>query len=131
MAAMAKDAIDLPKLSGGVISAEGRLDGELIRVTLAGTADAEARADLDVFVKKVHTESLRLAATAVAIDFREVEFMNSACFKIFVAWMAQLRDLAPDKQYRVQMRSNPGLLWQRRSLPALSALALGLVTIES
>lgn len=124
-------SIELPKLSGGVISAEASADDGTVRVRLAGTADLEAKADLEVFVKKLHTEAVRLATRKVVVDFRELEFMNSSCFKIFVSWLAQVRDLEPAQQYRIHLLSNPSLLWQRRSLAALSCFAVDLVAIET
>jgi anti-anti-sigma factor len=123
--------IELPKLSGGVISAEATGDAGVIRVRFSGTADLEAKDDLEVFVKKLHREALRLSATKVIIDFRELEFMNSSCFKIFVALLAQVRDLEVAQQYRIHLLSNPNMLWQRRSLAALSCFAVDLVAIET
>ena len=123
--------LDLPKLSGAVMTAEGRLADGSLAVTFAGTADSETRDQLEVFVKQVHVEALRLKMPEVIVDFRELEFMNSSCFKIFVSWLAQLRDLSADSQYRIQIRSNPNLLWQRRSLAALSCFAIDLVTIQT
>lgn len=123
--------LQLPTVSGTVMTAEGRLTDGMLAVTFAGTADSETRDQLDEFVKQVHTEALRLKVPQVIVDFRELEFMNSSCFKIFVAWLAQLRDLGADSQYRIQIRSNPNLLWQRRSLAALSCFAIDLVTIQT
>jgi hypothetical protein len=123
--------IELPKLSGGVISAEASADAGVVRVRFSGTADLEAKDDLEVFVKKLHREAVRLSATKVIVDFRELEFMNSSCFKIFVAWLAQVRDLEATQQYRIHLLSNPNLLWQRRSLAALSCFAVDLVAIET
>ncbi|HEV7555935.1 MAG TPA: hypothetical protein VGO00_10790 [Kofleriaceae bacterium] len=123
--------LELPKVSGVVMTAEGRLTDGMLSVTFAGTADSETRDQLDEFVKQVQTEALRLKVPQVIVDFRELEFMNSSCFKIFVAWLAQLRDLTADTQYRIQIRSNPNLLWQRRSLAALSCFAIDLVTIQT
>jgi hypothetical protein len=123
--------IELPKLSGGVISAEASADAGVVRVRFSGTADLEAKDDLEVFVKKLHREAVRLSATKVIVDFRELEFMNSSCFKIFVAWLAQVRDLEARQQYRIHLLSNPNLLWQRRSLAALSCFAVDLVAIET
>jgi hypothetical protein len=82
-------------------------------------------------VKKLHKEAVRLSASKVIVDFRELEFMNSSCFKIFVAWLAQVRDLEATQQYRIHLLSNPNLLWQRRSLAALSCFAVDLVAIET
>lgn len=123
--------IELPKLSGGVISAEASADAGVVRVRFSGTADLEAKDDLEIFVKKLHREAVRLSATKVIVDFRELEFMNSSCFKIFVAWLAQVRDLEATQQYRIHLLSNPNLLWQRRSLAALSCFAVDLVAIET
>jgi len=123
--------IELPKLSGGVISAEASADAGVVRVRFSGTADLEVKDDLEVFVKKLYCEAVRLAATKVIVDFRELEFMNSSCFKIFVAWLAQVRDLEATQQYRIHLLSNPNLLWQRRSLAALSCFAVDLVAIET
>jgi hypothetical protein len=123
--------LELPKLNGAVMTAEGRLSDGSLAVTFAGTADSETRDQLEGFVKQVHVEALRLKVPEVVVDFRELEFMNSSCFKIFVAWLAQLRDLGADSQYRIQIRSNANLLWQRRSLAALSCFAIDLVTIQT
>lgn len=123
--------IELPKLSGGVISAEATGDAGIIRVRFSGTADLEAKEDLEVFVKKLHREAVRLSASKIIVDFRELEFMNSSCFKIFVAWLAQVRDLEAAQQYRIHLLSNPNQLWQRRSLAALSCFAVDLVAIET
>jgi anti-anti-sigma factor len=124
-------SIELPKLSGGVISAEASSEGGVVHVRFSGTADLEAKDDLQGFVNKLHREAERISATKVIVDFRELEFMNSSCFKIFVAWLAQVRDLDPSKQYRIHLLSNPSLLWQRRSLAALSCFAVDLVAIET
>ena len=124
--------LQLGKVKSAVMTADGKLvDGNILAVTFVGTADSESRAELDTFVKKVSDEAVRLHVPEVVVDFRELEFMNSSCFKIFVAWLAQLRDLPAEDQYRIQIRSNANLLWQRRSLAALSCFAIDLVTIQT
>lgn len=123
-------SLDLVRLNNPVMTAEPQLADGTISVRFGGTADVEAKADLEPFIKKLHLESQRLGVTAVRLDFRELQFMNSSCFKIFVAWLAQVRDAEPHQQYRIQMLSNPSMLWQRRSLAALSCFASNLVTIE-
>jgi len=37
----------------------------------------------------------------------------------------------PSGQYRIRFLSNPSILWQRRSLHALSCFAAELITIEA
>lgn len=123
-------SLELPAMQG-VMSSAGNLEGQTVRVRFSGTADLEARADLERYMRKLHDEAVRLTANKVVIDLRELEFMNSSCFKIFVSWLAQVRDLPPAQQYRIHLLSNPNLLWQRRSLAALSCFAVDLVAIET
>ncbi|HWO24994.1 MAG TPA: hypothetical protein VNO30_39915 [Kofleriaceae bacterium] len=124
--------IEVPKLSGSVISADATSEESIVRARFSGTADLEAKDDLQLFVSKLHPESVRISAKEVIVDFRELEFMNSSCFKIFVNWLAQVRDLDASKQYKILILSNPTQhLWQRRSLAALACFAVDLVKIES
>jgi anti-anti-sigma factor len=121
----------LPDVAGDQLTIEGRAADGAINVRIAGTADTAVRAQLDDYVRRLHTEAVRLRVPAVVVDLRELEFMNSSCLKVFVVWLAQLRDLEPSSYYKVRIRSNPELLWQRRSLAALSCFAIDLVTIET
>jgi hypothetical protein len=123
--------LQLPEIETHTMTATAKLAEATIAVRLAGTADTEIRASLDQFVQQLHLEAVRLTAANVTVDLRELEFMNSSCLKVFVTWLAKLRDLEASKQYRIQIRSNPQLLWQRRSLAALSCFAADLVTIET
>lgn len=116
---------------GDQLGITGRILDGVVEVKLAGTADTAVRAELDDYVTKLHAEAIQLKVPAVIVDLRELEFMNSSCLKVFVAWLALLRELEPTSQYKVRIRSNPALLWQRRSLAALSCFAIDLVTIET
>lgn len=121
---------DLPQLANTVITAESTLEDGAIRVRFTGTADVEAKSPLDAFIKQLHATTSQLALGKVVLDVRELTFMSSACFKILVAWLAVVRDSEASQQYRIDIRSNPNKLWQRRSLAALSCFASNLVTIE-
>ena len=123
--------LELPPITGKHMTSTGTFEDGVIRIKLAGTADAEVRVELDRVVKKLHEEALRLGASKVRVDFRELEFMNSSCFKVFVTWLAQVRELDPARQYRIHIVSNPDQHWQRRSLAALSCFAVDLVAIET
>jgi anti-anti-sigma factor len=123
--------LELPDVSGDHVTIRASLADNTIEARLAGTADTEVRSTLQDYINSMHWEAARIGVAAVVVDLRELEFMNSSCLKVFVAWLAQLRDLDPAKQYKVRFRSNPALLWQRRSLAALSCFAIDLVTIET
>lgn len=123
--------LQLPKLDVPILSADASLTESVMTVHFRGTADIESKPDLDHYVAAVHQEACRVGATKVIVDFRELEFMNSSSFKVFVTWLSQLQDLTTDKQYRIHFLSNPSMHWQRRSLAALSCFAVDLVTIET
>lgn len=118
-------------VSAESLQIEGRIADGVIALRIAGTADLAARADLEDYMRRLHDEAVRTSASAVVVDLRELEFMNSSCLKVFVVWLAQLRDMDAGAHYKVRIRSNPDLLWQRRSLAALSCFAVDLVTIET
>ena len=121
----------LPQLVCDDMTATSMADGDAFRFALEGTADTQSRAALEKYVDALHEEALRRAVKTVHVDLRQLEFMNSSSLKVFVAWLARLNDLAPAQQYRMVLHSNPQLLWQRRSLAALSCFAAELVTIET
>jgi anti-anti-sigma regulatory factor len=123
--------LELADVHQDQLAIHAKLVDATIEARIAGTADTGARSALEEYMTGLHREAKRLAVAAVVVDLRELEFMNSSCLKIFVAWLAQLRDLDAASQYKVRIRSNPALLWQRRSLAALSCFAIDLVTIET
>ena len=86
---------------------------------------------LDMLLDRIHAESRRLGIKEVQIDLRQLEFMNSSCFKSFVSWITNIQEMDADRQYKVTFLSNPNMHWQKRSLHALSCLANEIVTINS
>jgi hypothetical protein len=111
-------------------SAQASREGDTLLVQLTGEADLDARADLDAFVGDLHQCAQAPGITAVTVDLQKLEFMNSSCFKSLVTWLGRIQEMPAEVQYRVHFRSNPQMLWQRRSLHALRCLAVDLVTVE-
>ena len=103
--------------------------GDELLVKLEGTADSRFTEDLSRFVVAAQETALASATQRVVIDFRELEFMNSSCFKSFVNWLQTLLELEPERQYRIRFLSDPNKHWQARSLKALSCFAADLVEI--
>jgi hypothetical protein len=104
-------------------------DGALV-AKLSGTADLRVTDSVEAILNRVHQKALELSIPEVRMDLRDLEFMNSSCFKSFVSWISDVSDLTVG-QYRIRFLSNPSILWQRRSLHALSCFAAELVTIEA
>jgi hypothetical protein len=126
---MTSSTINVPSIRDLDFSAETTHDASGIRIKLAGSADARAIAPLSSLLVALHNEVVRVGAKQVVVDFIDLEFMNSSCFKSFVTWISSVQDAA--EQYRVTFRSNPATLWQRRSLHALSSFAGDLVSVET
>jgi hypothetical protein len=103
---------------------------DVLIAKLCGTADLRVTDSVEAILNRVHQKALELAIPEVQVDLRELEFMNSSCFKSFVSWISEVSEL-PSGQYRIRFLTSPSILWQRRSLHALSCFAAELVTIEA
>jgi hypothetical protein len=123
--------LDIAKIDNGDLRAQATRDGGSLRVGFVGSADTHAGPALDSLLRSVHKAALAAKTREVIVDFRELEFMNSSCFKAFVAWLGDLQNLDVDKQYRIRFLSDDSKHWQRRSLSALSCFAVDLVQIET
>ena len=118
-------------VEGRDFSATAALTGATLSLKLTGNADMNAKESLDALLPRVHEESMRSSAAEVVVDFRELEFMDSSCFKSFVTWISEVQELAEEKRYRIRLLSRPEMHWQRRSLHALRCFAVDLITIET
>ena len=123
--------LELPNVQTPVLTTDASITDSVMTVHLRGTADLEAKPALDNYILAVHREARRLNVAKVAVNLRELEFMNSSSFKVFVAWLSQVQELPTEEQYRIHFLSNPNMHWQRRSLAALSCFAVDLVAIET
>jgi hypothetical protein len=119
----------LPELRARELTGTASRDSDELVLRLEGTADSRFSDDLSRFVVSAQEAALAVAVKRVVIDFRDLEFMNSSCFKSFVTWLQNLMELAPERQYRIRFLSDPTKHWQARSLKALSCFAADLVEI--
>jgi hypothetical protein len=101
-----------------------------IRVKLEGNADHLVVDMIGKFFERVHAEAVRLGVTEAVVDFMNLEFMNSSCFKVLVTWLNDIRELEPASQYKIVFVSNPQIHWQKRSLHSLRCFASELITIS-
>lgn len=80
---------------------------------------------------EIHAQAVRSGAGEVVVDFRQLEFMNSACFKKVVTWITKVEEVEADVRYRIRFLSNATIHWQRRSLHALQMFAIDLVSVDT
>ena len=102
----------------------------VLRVQLAGDANMDGVERFGQALTSVHAQAISGRCTEVIVDVRQLEFMNSACFKKLVTWIAAIEEVEVDLRYRIRFLSNPQMHWQRRSLHALHCFALELVSVE-
>jgi hypothetical protein len=121
--------IDVPVIETEELRSEATYVAPGVNVRLVGSAESSAMAPLGDLLGRLHGEAVRLAVREVTIDMRELEFMNSSCFKAFVSWVGELRDMDPGRQYRIRFLSDEHKHWQRPSLGTLRSVAADLVQI--
>ena len=108
-----------------------RHEGGVVFIKLTGNGDMETPAILGGYLKKVHSEALRLGVHTIIVECEELYFMSSACIKCLVTWIDGILKLEIAERYKIKFQSNPNLPWQRRSFEALRRFAPGLVRVDS
>ena len=122
---------ELRGFESGELAVSARADDAGVTVAFQGSADSRVMTELGELLTRVHDESVKRSAGEVVVDFRDLEFMNSSCFKAFVTWIVRVQGLAAGTQYRIRFLSDKGKHWQHRSLGALSCFAVDLVQVDA
>lgn len=76
-------------------------------------------------LRKLMTEQRR---TSVSVDFRELRFMNSSCFKYFATWIKTNNTHATP--HSIHFVLNKSFHWQEVSIHALRCFSANEITIE-
>ena len=121
---------EVAAMTGEDFSCKATHDGAVISANLNGNADYAALDGVEMLLTRMHAEAKRHAVSEVVVDLRQLEFMNSSCFKCFVSWINDIQELPETAQYKVRFVSNPAMHWQKRSLHSLSCFAVDLITIS-
>lgn len=104
---------------------------EPLTLRFAGSADTRTLGAIEKVLSVFHDRALVETRNEVFVDFRDLYFINSSCFKAFVVWLGRVQDLEDGRQYRIRFLSDDEKPWQRRSLGALQCFAVDLVQIET
>jgi hypothetical protein len=123
--------IDFPPVTSKIFQATATQEGTVATLKLRGTADASVLPYVDKAVTTMREQARLLDVSEVAVDMRDLEFMNSSCFKCLITWLSDLLEQPADQRYKIRFLSDPSKHWQHRSLRALSCFAVDLVTIEA
>ena len=120
---------EVVSVSGDDFAGAAQHEGTVINAWLKGNADYAALDALDMMLSRIHAEARRLGVSEAVIDLRQLEFMNSSCFKSLVTWINDIQELDEGQRYKVRFVSNTSLHWQKRSLHSLRCFAVELITI--
>lgn len=110
-------------------SVAAHCEGRVITASLKGNADHATVELVEVLLERIHADARALDVTGAVIDLRQLEFMNSSCFRHFIGWIAAIQDLDAEHRYSVRFLSNPSYHWQRRSLQSLRSFAVDLISV--
>jgi hypothetical protein len=124
---MTMAAIELPMIEEEGLQL-GPIAGSPDRVRFAGTGEAEGAAVLDRFLGLLHRQVLSNELRRVTIELEELEFINSSCLKAMVAWIYKVD--TEGRPYKIHLRRDATMHWQRTSLATLQRLAPEVVVIE-
>ncbi len=100
-------------------------------VTLRGSADIGQARQLESWLLRVHEKLVLAGVAKVEVDLRKLEFMSASAFNALVTWIGAIHELPEEQRYKLYLRSNPELAWQRRSLKTLTCFATDLITVEA
>jgi hypothetical protein len=97
---------------------------------LTGAAELPSVQAMARIVQALHGEAQARTAASVMMDLTQLELMSSSCFKSLVTWVNDVCELDPKNRYLIRFRSNPAILWQRRSLHVLKTMATDVISID-
>jgi hypothetical protein len=110
--------IDVSDTAGGVM------------VSIAGDIDMQdPSVILDPLFEKVHAGALGAGIKQVEADFRKLTFLNSSGIKAMAKWIMKLTTTPADSKYTLKILHNKEISWQATSLPTLTFLAPGMVSL--
>ncbi len=120
-------ALNLERIEREVFTLAPEVEGSRLVVRFIGTGDMSALPVLDDYLKQVDSEMQRLELREAVIDLRQLDLMNSSCFKAFVFWIYRVMT---GPKYSIRFLGNSGLPWQTNTLGAFQRFGPGVVAIE-
>jgi hypothetical protein len=123
-------AEEVVTVGGADFKGRATKEGTTFQLSLKGNADYAALDALESLLNRSHSEAIRFGIKEVVIDLRELEFMNSSCFKCFLSWIAEIQELDEESRYKVVFQSSSKMHWQKRSLHSLRCFAVELISIN-
>lgn len=115
------------------LTAEGlsivpRLGDDVLRMTMSGAVEMREPGDvLNPYWLLVDEEARRRGLREVEVDLRDLSFMNSSGILTLVRWITKAKANAASGGYKIVLRYDRNVTWQRTSIPTLAKLAPNVV----
>ena len=98
---------------------------------ISGSVDMEdPSVILDPIFNNIHEQARDGGFKSITADFTALEFLNSSGIKAIAKWVMKLAMLPPNKKYGIIIIKNDTITWQKTSLPTLTFLVPGSITIK-
>ena len=103
-----------------------RLDGDTLRVAMSGAVEMRDPGDaLNPYWTLIDEEARRRNVKVVEVDVQSLNFMNSSGILTLVRWITRCK--STPGCYKLVLRYDRNVTWQRASIPTLAKLAPNVV----
>ena len=108
-----------------------KLDGDKLRVVMSGAVEMRDPGDaLNPYWTLIDEEARRRNVNVVEVDVQNLNFMNSSGILTLVRWITRCK--STPGCYKLVLRYDRNVTWQRGSIPTLAKLAPNVVaTVEA
>jgi hypothetical protein len=108
-----------------------RLDGDTLHVVMSGAVEMRDPGDaLNPYWTLIDEEARRRSVKVVEVDVQSLNFMNSSGILTLVRWITRCK--STPGCYKLVLRYDRNVTWQRASIPTLAKLAPNVVaTVEA
>jgi hypothetical protein len=115
-------------LSADGASVVPRMEGDVLHVSMSGAVEMRDPGGVfNPYWNALDDEVIRRGIKRVVLDMRDLNFMNSSGILTLVRWLTRAKAHA-NKPYRIDLRFDRNVTWQRTSVPTLAKLAPEIVT---
>ena len=105
-----------------------KLENGVLQVALLGAVEMREPGDvLNPYWNRIDDEIRKQSMKRVEVDFRDLNFMNSSGILTLVRWITKAKSHSGNDAYRMVLKYDRNVTWQRTSVPTLAKLAPNVV----
>lgn len=117
----------VPPLHAEGLAVFAKFSHGVLKVLVSGAVEMRDPGELlNPYWIRLDEETRKLGIKDVEVDLRDLSFMNSSGLLTLVRWITRARSHTSDS-YRMTLRYDRNITWQRASIPTLAKLAPELV----